>query len=79
MDVSTLSNPALPPFPRRRWAAVGSTLGHWLLTGLMLTGSVTVPGGWRSGAWDTCWGRGWDGRWTPAPDPDGTDGPPPGR
>ncbi|MGY1824439.1 hypothetical protein [Geodermatophilus sp. SYSU D00079] len=69
MDVSTLSDPALPPFPRRRWAAVGATLGHRLLTGLVLAGAATVPGGWGPGGWERCWAGGWDGWWAPAPDP----------
>ncbi|MFW3171691.1 hypothetical protein [Geodermatophilus sp. CPCC 206100] len=74
MDVSTLSDEALPPEPGRRWTAVGATLGHRLLTGLVLVGASTAPGGWRPGPWDQCWAGGWDGRWTP--DPDATDGPP---
>jgi hypothetical protein len=74
MDVSTLDDAALPPFPRRGWAATGAALGSRLLTGLVLVGASTVPGGWRPAAWDECWAGGWDGRWTP--DPDAADGRP---
>ncbi|WP_448626093.1 hypothetical protein [Geodermatophilus sp. URMC 64] len=67
------------PAGGRRWAAVGATLGHRLLTGLVLAGSPAVPGWWcGSGPWDDCWAGGWDGWWSAAvpPAPLGEDAPP---
>ncbi|MGY1707237.1 hypothetical protein ACI79C_21970 [Geodermatophilus sp. SYSU D00697] len=61
---------ALPPLPRRRWAAVGATVGHRLMAGLVLAGSSAVPGWWRGPVpWDECWAGGWDGLWDPTARP----------
>lgn len=66
MDMSTVDRATLPSHPRRRWLEVCAALVRRLLTGLVLVGASTAPGGCGRGHWERHWTRGSEGCSDPA-------------